>query len=120
MPDIRPVAELGLLEDPAEQLVGQGPVGVLLHVDVDVGAALAGRAEDRPQPPADALDRRLGVDRLEVSGQARQLEREVDARDRAVSDRGRSAGPRARLAAVRPGRESASGRSAGTSRPRPR
>ena len=83
-PDVGPVAELGLGEHPAEQLVGQGPVGVLLHVDVDVGAAIAGRAEDRPEPSGGAVDRRLGVDRLEVGRQARQLEREVHARDRAV------------------------------------
>ena len=118
--DVGPVAELGLREDPAEELVGQRPIGVLLHVDVDIGAPLAGRAEDRPEPAGDALDRRLGVDRVEMGRQARQLEREVDPRDRPVLiavDQGDLGG---RGRAGRPGRGSSPGRSAGTSRPRPR
>ncbi len=82
--DVGPVAELGLDEHPAEQLVGQGTVGVLLHVNVDIGSAIAGGAEDRPEPAGGAVDRRLGVDRLEVGRQARQLEREVDPGDRPV------------------------------------
>ena len=49
-PDVGPVAELGLLEHAAKQFVRQCPVGVLLHVDVNIGPQLAGRAEDRPQP----------------------------------------------------------------------
>ena len=113
-PDVGPVAELGLLEHPAKQLVGQRPVGVLLHIDVDIGPQLAGRAEDRPQPAGDAFDRRLGVDRLELGRQARQLEREVDARDRAVliavdqGDLGRA------TERAGPARGSRPGRSAGT------
>ena len=83
-PHVGPVAELGLLEHPAKEFVRQRPVGVLFHVDMNIRPQLASRAEDRPQPAGDALDGRLGMDRVELSRQARQLEREVDARHRAV------------------------------------
>ena len=83
-PHVRPVAELRLLQDPAEELVGQRPIGILLHVHMDIGAPFSGRPKDGPEPAGSMRDRRLGVDRLEVGGQARQLEREVDPRDRSV------------------------------------
>ena len=83
--DVGPVAELGLGQDRAEDGVGQVLVGVLLHVDVDVrpdargppgGSAGAGRAT--------RVGGRLGVEGVEPGGQARELEREVRARDRAA------------------------------------
>ena len=48
--DIGPVAELGLGKNPAEKLVGECAVGILLHVDMNIGAQLAGRSKNRPQP----------------------------------------------------------------------
>ena len=61
--DIGPVAELGLRQHLANNGVRQVLVGVLLHVDVDISPQLAGRAQDRPEPRGDAVERRLGVDR---------------------------------------------------------
>ena len=45
---------------------------------------LARRPEDRPEPLGDAVGGRLGVERVEPGRQARELEREVDAGDRAA------------------------------------
>ena len=82
--DVGPVAELRLRQDLTKDAERQVLVGVLLHVDVDIRAERAGRTEDRPEPRGDAVERRLGVQRIEPGRQAGQLEREVRARDRAV------------------------------------
>ena len=48
--DVGPVAKLGFLEYPAKELVAERAIGVLLHIDVNLGAFLAGESQDRPQP----------------------------------------------------------------------
>ena len=55
---------------------------VLFHVDVDVGAEPVRLAKNLTQARADAVGRRLGVEGVEPRGQARQLEGEIDARQR--------------------------------------
>ena len=82
--DVGPVAKFGFLEHPAKQLVAERAIGVLLHVDVNLSASLAGEAQDRPQPRRGALDRLLGVNGFEVGRQAREFEREIHAGNRAV------------------------------------
>ena len=72
--DIRPVAELGLGKNPPEKRIGEGAVRILFHVNMNIGAQLAGRSKNRPQPAGHTHERGLGMDRVEMGGQARQLE----------------------------------------------
>ena len=55
---------------------------VRLHIDVDERAEPLGRAEQLAQAAADAAERALGVDGVELAVEGRELDRQVDPRNR--------------------------------------
>ncbi|MDZ7726945.1 MAG: hypothetical protein U5Q44_01415 [Dehalococcoidia bacterium] len=78
--DAVPATELVVAEDFGEGVVDEVLVAVLLHVDVDEDAELAGAPEDGNQPRGDIRGSSGRRGRFEVGGERRQLDRYVGAR----------------------------------------
>ncbi len=81
--DVGKVAELVLHQNLFEDLEGEVFVGVLLHVDVDVGVVLAGGPQQGTQPLLDVLGRARHVDGAKLAVEGRQFERQIDPRNAA-------------------------------------
>ena len=91
--------ELLLVEQRREDLVGEVAVAELLEVEGERRAVGHGAPHDRPQPVLDGGHAAVEVDRVDLREQRRDLEGEVDPRQRSpggVVDDG-DGGPRARL-----------------------
>ena len=72
--DVAPVAKLGLGENLTEDVQGQVLDRVLLHVDVDERAALAGQAQDRAQTIEHGFGGCLGMNGIELAVETRQFD----------------------------------------------
>ena len=78
------LGELRFLEDGFEEREGEVLQLVALHVEVDQRAHLGGAAEDRPQAVLEGRDGVFRVGGMDVGRERGNLDREVEARQRAV------------------------------------
>ena len=83
------VGELVLGQQVAEERERQVLGVVVLHVDVDERAALAGEPQDRPQPLLGPGQAHVAAERLVVGGQRGRLDADVDPGQRARGRRAR-------------------------------